>query len=284
VATAIANAMGHSKALSIPPAAPLPVDALRLKGTEMMSFSLRPSHRIAARCLLGLSLALGAGWATAQEAVIRKNIAERLPDFPKIDEVSRSPIAGLFEIRIGGNIFYSDEQGNYLIEGVLVDTKTRTNLTEAKLEKLNAIDFASLPLKDAIAVKQGAGTRKLVVFADPNCGYCKRFERDLLSVKDVTIYTFLYPILGNDSTDKSRNIWCAKDANKAWRDWMVEGVTPAKGAADCDASVLQRNVALGRKHRVTGTPALVFEDGKRVPGVMAADAVEKQLQASKSKG
>ena len=250
----------------------------------MISFSIRPSHRVTATWLLGLSLALGAGVATAQEAVIRKNITERLPDFPKIDEVSKSPIAGLYEIRIGGNIFYSDEQGNYLIEGVLVDTKTRTNLTEAKLEKLNAIDFASLPLKDAIVVKQGAGTRKLVVFADPNCGYCKRFERDLLTVKDVTVYTFLYPILGNDSTDKSRNIWCAKDANKAWRDWMVEGVTPAKGGADCDASVLQRNVALGRKHRVTGTPALVFEDGKRVPGVMAADAVEKQLQASKSKG
>ena len=250
----------------------------------MMLHSIRPSRRLGAALLLGLGLAFGASAVSAQEATIRKNIAERLSDFPKIDEISKSPIPGLYEIRIGGNIFYSDEQGNYLIEGVLVDTKTRTNLTEARLEKFNAIDFSSLPLKDAVVWKQGNGSRKLVVFADPNCGYCKRFERDLVNVKDVTVYTFLYPILGNDSTDKSRNIWCAKDNGKAWRDWMVEGVAPPKGAADCDAAVLQRNVALGRKHRVSGTPALVFEDGKRVPGVMAADAVEKQLQASKSKG
>ncbi|WP_418319271.1 DsbC family protein [Piscinibacter sakaiensis] len=234
-----------------------------------------------------LALTLGVVFfqpVSAQEAVIKKTFAERFPDFPKIDEVSKTPIPGLYEVRVGNNIFYSDEQGNYLIEGVLVDTKTRTNLTEARLDKLNAIDLATLPVKDAIVYKQGNGSRKLVVFADPNCGYCKKFERDLLQAKDVTIHTYLYPILGPDSIEKSRNIWCAKDSAKAWRAWMTENTAPAKVGGDCDASVLQRNTEIGRKHRINGTPALFFEDGKRVPGVMPLDALERQLTASSRKG
>ncbi len=231
-------------------------------------------------------LALAAGLlcatlALADEATIRKNIAQRLPDFPKIDEIGKTPIAGLFELRIGAEIFYTDEQGNHLIEGQMIDTRTRANLTEARVAKLTAIDFAALPLKDAIVWKQGNGSRKLVVFADPNCGYCKKFERELTQVKDVTVYTFLFPILGGDSPEKSRDIWCSKDNTKAWRDWMVEGSAPVKSIGQCDTAALMRNVALGRKHKVNGTPALVFEDGKRVPGAMAPAEIEKQLAASR---
>ena len=222
--------------------------------------------------------------AFAQEALIRKNIAERLPDFPPIYEVTKTPIAGLYEIRIGTEVLYTDEQGNHLIEGQLIETKTRNNLTEARIGKLTAIDFATLPLKDAIVWKQGTGARKLVIFADPNCGYCKRFEKELQAVKDLTVYTFLYPILGGDSPEKSRNIWCAKDNTKAWRDWMLDGTAPPRSMGMCDASALVRNAAMGKKYRVTGTPALVFEDGKRVPGVMSVEQVEKQLLASRSKG
>jgi len=228
-------------------------------------------------------LALSAQFAVADEAAIRKSIAERLPDFPKVDEVSKTPIPGIYELRIGSEVLYTDEQGNYLIEGSLIDTKTRSNLTEARVSKLTAIDFSKLPLKDAIVWKQGSGTRKLVVFADPNCGYCKKFERDLQQVKDVTVYTFLYPILGGDSSDKSRNIWCAKDSTKAWRDWMIEGTPIQQSAGPCDASVLQRNVALGRKYRITGTPGLVFEDGTHKPGAVPAAQVEQLLVAAKSK-
>lgn len=246
----------------------------------MKSVALRRLSLVAV-CLASL---LGSQWVIAQDAVIRKALAERFPDFPKIDEVSKTPVPGLYEVRMGNNIFYSDEQGNYLIEGVMVDTKTRANLTEARLDKLNAIDVSTLPYKDAMVFKQGNGSRKLVIFADPNCGYCKKFERDLLQAKDVTVYTFLYPILGNDSADKSRNIWCAKDSAKTWRAWMVDGVTPARSGADCDTSVLQRNTELGRKHRINGTPALFFEDGKRVPGVMPLEALEKQLALSRPKG
>jgi thiol:disulfide interchange protein DsbC len=221
--------------------------------------------------------------ALADDAAIRKNIAERLPDLPKIDEITKSPIAGLYEIRVGTDIFYTDEQGNYLVEGQIMETKTRTNLTEARISKLTAIDFATLPLKDAIVWKQGTGARKLVVFADPNCGYCKKFERELQQVKDVTVYTFLYPILGGDSPEKSKNIWCAKENTKAWRDWMLDGAMPARSMGQCDTAALTRNVNLGRKHRVNGTPALVFEDGKRVPGALSPDQVEKQLVASARK-
>ena len=221
--------------------------------------------------------------ALADEAAIRKNITERLPDFPKIDEVSKTPIPGIYELRVGADVLYTDELGNHLIEGQLIDTRSRNNLTEARIAKLTAIDFASLPLKDAIVWKQGTGARKLVVFADPNCGYCKKFEKDIQDIKDVTIYTFLYPILGGDSPEKSRNIWCAKDNTKAWRDWMLDGTTPQRSIGQCDTAALQRNTALGRKHRVNGTPALVFEDGKRVPGAMSPGDVEKQLVASRGK-
>ena len=224
------------------------------------------------------------GRAFPQEAVIRKNLAEHLPDLPKIDEVTKTPIPGIYELRMGTEVVYTDEQGSYLIEGQLIDARTRSNLTEARLAKLTAIDFASLPLKDAIVWKQGSGARKLVVFADPNCGYCKRFEKELQQVKDVTVYTFLYPILGGDSPEKARNIWCAKDSTIAWREWMLNGASPVRNMGQCDTAALDRNMALARKHKVNGTPAIVFEDGKRVPGAMTLEQVEKQFAASRAKG
>ncbi len=229
------------------------------------------------------AVALFVQGAIAQEAVIRKNLAERLPDFPKIDEVTKTAIPGLYELRIGTDVLYSDEQGNHLIEGQVIETRSRTNLTQARIAKLTAIDFAKLPLKDAVVWKQGNGARKLAVFADPNCGYCKKFEKDLQAVKDVTVYTFLYPILGADSSDKARNIWCAKDSTKAWRDWMLEGTPTPGSSAQCDTSALQRNVALGRKHRINGTPGLVFEDGTHMPGALGTEQIEKQLVASRGK-
>ena len=218
--------------------------------------------------------------AWADEATIRKNLTERLPNFPAIDEVSKTPIPGIFELRVGNDVLYTDEQGQYVIQGSLIDTKTRTNLTEARIAKLSQIDFASLPLKDAILIKQGSGARKLVVFGDPNCGYCKRLERDLLTLKDVSIYTFLYPILGPDSNVKSRDIWCAREPSKAWRSWMVDGAAPTKTIGKCDSSAIERNLALGTQHRVQGTPAVVFEDGSRSPGALPAEQLESRIVAA----
>ncbi len=230
---------------------------------------------------LGLALAVLGGTAGADEAAIRKNLAERLPSFPKIDEVSKTPIPGLFEVRIGTDIVYADENGNFLLQGALIDTRTRADLTQARIDKLTAIDFASLPLKDAVLIRQGSGSRKVVIFSDPNCGYCKRLERDLVALKDVSIYTFLYPILGPDSTAKSRDIWCAKDPGKAWRAWMIDGQVPVKVTGTCDAAALDRNTEMGRKYKVQGTPALVFEDGSRAPGAIPAAQIESRLAGAR---
>ena len=222
----------------------------------------------------GTLLTLSTAWS--QEAVIRKNLAERLPQLPAIEEVNKTPMAGLYEIRVNGSeIYYTDEQGNYLIQGNLIDTKQRRNLTDERIEKLTAINFDTLPIKDAFTIVRGNGKRKLAVFEDPNCGYCKRFEKDLQKVNNVTIHMFLYPILSEDSTAKSKAIWCAKDKAKAWQDWMLLDVAPT--SATCDTSAITRNVEFGKKFKIQGTPTLVFADGSRVPGAIDAKQVEKRL-------
>jgi len=235
--------------------------------------------------LVGVAALLLSCGVLAQEAAIRKTLAERLPNLPKIDEITRTPVAGLYEVRFGGTeLLYSDASGEHIfVNGSLVETKTRTDLTEARLEKLLAIEFDKLPLKDAMTVRQGSGARKLAVFVDPNCGYCKRFERDLTAVKDVTIYTFLMPILGPDSTTKSRDIWCAKEPMRAWRDWMLDGVVPPKAGAKCDTAAIDRNLVFSRANRITGTPAVFFEDGTRRPGALPGAEVERLLVAASAR-
>ena len=232
--------------------------------------------------LLASLLALSLGSALAQEAQIRKNLAERLPALTKIDEVSKTPMNGLYEIRVNeSDILYTDAEGNFLLQGNLIDTRAKRNLTEERIEKLSAIDFDALPLKDAFTQVRGNGKRKLAVFEDPNCGYCKRFEKDLQKVNDVTIYTFLIPILSADSVEKSKNIWCAKDKSKAWLDWMVREQPAAK--ASCDTSALERNLAFSKKYKITGTPTVFFANGTRVPGAISAQEIEKQLASAGSK-
>ena len=235
---------------------------------------------------LVIALVWLASGAHAQEAAIRKALTERLPNFPKIDEISRSPVTGLWEVRYNGSeILYSDETGEHVIVGgAIIQTKTRTDLTEARIEKLLAIDFDRLPFKDAMPIKQGNGTRKLAVFVDPNCGYCKRFERDLAALKDITVYTFLIPILGPDSTVKSKDIWCAKDPSVTWRAWMLDGVTPPKAAAGakCDTAAIDRNLAFARAQHINGTPGVFFTDGTRKPGAIPGEMVEKLMAAAAS--
>lgn len=225
--------------------------------------------------LAALSLA-----ATAQEAAIRKNLAERLPSLPAIDEVSKTPMPGIYEVRVNqSELFYTDAEGNYLIQGSMIDTKARVDLTEQRLDKLTAIAFKDLPLKDAFTIVRGNGKRKMAVFEDPNCGYCKRFERDLMKIDNVTVHVFLYPILSADSGEKSRNIWCAKDKGRTFVDWMVRDVTPP--SATCDASAVARNFEFGKKARITGTPTIIFANGTRVPGAIGAEQIEKQLAEAK---
>jgi thiol:disulfide interchange protein DsbC len=228
----------------------------------------------------GLLFGVCAFAATAQDAAIRKNLTERLPNLPAIDEISKTAMPNLFEVRVNGTeIFYTDSEGNFLIQGSLFDTKARNNITEERTNKLSAIDFAALPIKDAFTIVRGNGKRKIAVFEDPNCGYCKRYEREMQKVDNATFYMFLYPILGADSVTKSNNLWCAKDKAKAWQDWMVRDVAIA--GATCDTAALTRNVEFGKKHKITGTPTMFFVDGTRVPGAIDAAQVEKMLAAAK---
>ena len=214
--------------------------------------------------------------AQGQEALIRKNLAERIPQLPKIDEVTRTPMAGLYEVRVDGTeIYYTDAEANFLIQGQLIDTRSRRNITEERVDKLSAIDFAALPIKDAITLVRGNGKRKLAVFEDPNCGFCKRFERDLAKVDNITVYLFLYPVLSANSVDKSKAIWCATDPASAWHNTMVNEQTPK--ATSCNTAAIDRNLEFGRKYKITGTPTLFAEDGTRVPGAINTTQIEKLL-------
>lgn len=221
--------------------------------------------------ILGCSQATGTGG----EAAIRKNLAERVPALTQIDEVRATPMPGLYEVRIGNELLYSDAEGNFLIQGSLLDTRARRNLTEERLAEVTAIDFKDLQLDHAFTIVRGDGSRKLAVFEDPNCPYCKRFERDLEHVDNITIHTFLIPILGPDSTEKSRRIWCSADRVKAWDDWMLHDVAPPQ--ASCDTAALDANLAFARKHDITGTPTLVFADGRRIPGAINAEQIEQMF-------
>ncbi len=243
-----------------------------------------PIHFPIKRLLTVAALLVSFG-ALGQEAVIRKNLAERLPNLPKIDEVTRTPVAGLYEVRFGGtDILYSDATGEHVfVNGALIETKTRTDLTEARLDKLLAVDFDKLPLKDAMSMRQGNGTRKMAVFVDPNCGYCKRFERDLVAIKDVTIYTFMMPILGptprpSRATSGAPRSRCAPGATgcstASCRPRPAPSATPLRSSATWPSS---------RSNRITGTPAVFFEDGTRKPGAIPGAEVERLLVAASAK-
>ena len=173
-------------------------------------------------------------------------------------------------------MFYTDRNGDYVIRGEMLDTRNQTNLTEVRIAKFSVIDFAKLPLQDAIVFRRGQGTRRLAVFAEPDCHYCKELEGTLQGRDDMTIYTFLMPILGPGSLDKAKAIWCSQDKDVAWRDWMRDGKVPT-ARPDCNTSALVRNLALGSKHAIRGTPTLVFPDGTRLTGALDAMQMEQQL-------
>jgi thiol:disulfide interchange protein DsbC len=229
-------------------------------------------RRFALLLALPLLAAAGAAWAQA-ETRIRGIIEERFGI--KVEHIQKTPYFGLYEMKVGSRMLYTDENVTYLFAGSVFDGKTREDLTEARMEELSGIKWKDLPLADAIRTVRGNGSRQVAVFADPNCGYCKRFEQQLQAMSDVTIYTFLYPILSPDSTDKSKAIWCSKDRSKAYFDLMLNGVAPQGGK--CDTAAVERNVALGRKLGVDGTPTTFTASGQRIVGARF-DAVKQALE------
>ncbi len=230
--------------------------------------------------LAGAGLLPGPAWA--DPATIRKNLRARMPQLGAIDDVRRTPMAGIFEVTMGHELLYTDATGNHVLRGPLFDTRSKIDLSEARIDRLTAFKFSTLPWADAIVFRQGDGSRQLAVFVDPFCGFCKQFERELAGLKDVTIHAFVYPILGPASLARSRDIWCHKEPAKAWRDWMLNGVAPPGAApgSECNSAALERNQALGARHNVQGTPAAVFVDGSRLPGAVRGDELERRLAAA----
>ncbi len=213
--------------------------------------------------------------ARADEATVRKNMEARYPGIP-VESVTRTPMAGIYEVFANGTIIYTDEKVDYVIaEGRLVDAKTRTDLTAERMRKLQAIPFESLPLQQSFTVVRGNGKRKLAYFTDPNCPYCKRLEHELVNLKDVTLHVFLFPILSSDSVEKAHAVWCSKDRAKAWTDLMLKDIRP-KAASNCEAP-LEKVVQYGHEKGIKGTPTLIFADGSRVPGTLPAADLSKLL-------
>lgn len=217
------------------------------------------------------------------EATLKKTLETRM-GIP-IESVTRLPVGNLYEVRAGDDLFYADGGGAYILIGNLIDVRTRENLTRTRLDALKEASLPpfkwnELPFDAAVKVVKGSGKRKVAIFEDPNCGYCKKLEKSILDIGDVTIYVFLYPVLGPDSLVKSKQVWCAADRAKAWNAWM-QSATPLSGEGAC-TTPLDQNLALGRKFKVDGTPTLFFANNKRVEGAIDAAELEKQLAASAS--
>ncbi|CAG9183084.1 DsbC family protein [Cupriavidus respiraculi] len=210
---------------------------------------------------------------------IKASVQKMLGGRAEVKSVEKTPIAGLFEVNIGGQLVYTDASGRYILNGEMVDTRTGTNLTEDRVAELNRIKWSDLPLTRAIKWTKGDGSRQMAVFSDPNCGYCKRIEQTFQQMDNITVYTFLYPVLSPDSEVKSKQVWCAADRTKAWRDWMLGKGTPS-GAGNCKTP-LEENLALGHSLNITGTPAVFFTDGTRIPGAADVATLERKLSSLK---
>jgi thiol:disulfide interchange protein DsbC len=220
------------------------------------------------------------GAQNSVEATIKKNIEPRLGG-AKIESIKETPYGGLYELRVAGDILYTDKKGEYLIIGHVYDARTTRDLTRERIDDINKIKFSELPFNDAIKQVKGDGKRVIAVFEDPNCGYCKRLRQTALKdLNNVTIYTFMYNILSDDSFVKSKNIWCSPDRVKAWDDWMVSGKAAPAAAPTCETPN-EKVLALGQKLRIQGTPAIFFADGSRIPGAVDLPTLEKKLESIK---
>ena len=236
--------------------------------------------RKAAGIVAFLALACASTVAGASEATVKAALLKKYPDVP-IESVTKTPLAGIYEVYSNGQMIYTDEKAAFLfVNANMIDTDRKTNLTEERMSKMTAIKFDQLPLNLAFKKVKGKGTRKLAYFADPNCGYCRKIEQDMAKLNDVTIFVFLYPVLGPDSLEKSKSVWCSKDRVKAWDDQMLNGIAPT-APGTCDTTAIDKTVAFGKQKNITGTPTLFFVDGQRVPGAIPAEMIEQRLAAAK---
>ena len=223
------------------------------------------------------------GFAGSSQALsekqIRTEIQKRLGTSANVRNVTPSPIPGLFEVQVNNEIFYTDSNAKYLIQGEMVELASGNNLTTKRQEDINRIKWSELPQAQAFKVVRGNGSRQIAVFSDPNCGYCKRLEKTLQQLDNVTIYNYLIPILSADSALKSKQIWCAADQQKVWNDWMLNNLGPS-GKSDC-ANPIDKNLTLAKNYGINGTPTIFFTDGSRFPGAVQLVDIEKKLASLK---
>lgn len=213
------------------------------------------------------------------EQQIKTEIQKKLGPTVKVRSVTPAPVSGLYEVLVGNEIIYTDSSGKYLIQGEIIELASGKNLTEQRQTDLNRIKWSDLNQTNAFKTVRGNGMRQLAIFSDPNCGYCKRLEKSLQQLDNVTIYTYLIPILSPDSAQKGKQIWCSADPYKTYIDWMVNGVAPS-GKTDCN-NPLDKNLAFAKANGITGTPTLFFTDGSRFPGAVQVSDIEKKFSSLK---
>jgi thiol:disulfide interchange protein DsbC len=211
--------------------------------------------------------------STVDTDAVKKKFMERFGELP-VKRVQPTPY-GLFEVQLGKDIIYTDADVNFVFDGRIIDAVSRRDLTQARINELSAIDFNALPFDMAIKQVRGSGKRQVAIFEDPNCGYCKKLRQNIVDVDDVTLYTFMLPILSDDSVEKVKNVWCSKDRGTTWDNWMLDGKKPPK--LDCEAPI-QKMLDLAKSLQVQGTPAIFFADGSLVPGAISKEDFEKRLQ------
>lgn len=241
------------------------------------------SRNLLAAGLIGLTACSASAESPQQQMeAIKAKLTKQLPG-KEISSVNTTSMKGVFEVVLAGNtIVYTDGQADFLIFGDMVDVAKRKSVTEERLAELRKIDFSKLPLEQAVKVVRGDGSRKLAVFSDPDCPFCKKLEQEgLKGLDNVTIYTFLMPLaeLHPDAARKSRLIWCAQDRAAAWTNWTLNSKLP-DGKGDCENPV-EKNIQLGQKLGISGTPGLVFANGRLVPGALPRENIETLLQENK---
>jgi thiol:disulfide interchange protein DsbC len=212
-----------------------------------------------------------------QYAELARKLAKGLPEYP-IVRISPSGVDGILEVLMEDNrIVYTDASGKHLFNGHLFDLDAHEDLTERRIEALTRIDVKQLPLADAFDIVHGDGKRQLYLFEDPDCPYCKKFEEQLPKINNVTLHIFLFPLtsIHPHAYEHALGVWCAKDRQKAWTDKMIKGIDPP-AVAKC-ANPIDRNLALGEKIHIDGTPTIVFADGRVRAGMMSAEDLERML-------
>jgi thiol:disulfide interchange protein DsbC len=231
-----------------------------------------------ALCALVLSALLTVPAWAADESSIRRAFQAKFPKMTP-DSVTRTPFAGIYEVIVDGQVLYTDDKVSYIFSGNLLDMRAREprNLTQEASARLAAAALAG-STDTAVKRVKGSGKRVIYTFEDPNCGYCKELQKELAKLKDVTIYTFLWPILSPDSMEKSKAIWCAKDRAKAWEDIMLKGAAPT-GRRDCDTAAIEKNQRLAQRFNLKGTPAVYLASGEQVGGYLPAEKLEAALAA-----